>query len=156
MTDPVEDGELTAGSSASNLGHYTATLTRLCETELKSRVEAVQRAAAGRAKERADFDALLDRLVALVSRDLLTAVEEAEAEGSKKAELFCFDGSDKFEDGEHSILFLVKGPRKQQQEFFLNLGLLPFLPRLFQVTWPYKVEHEYLPESNENIISAFL
>ena len=140
----------------SDLPSNPATLTRLCQAELEAKVEAVQRAAAGRAKERADFDALLDRPVALVSKDFLATVEEAQAEGSKKAELFCFDGSDKFEDGEHSILFLVKGPRKLQQEFFHNLGLLPFLPRLYQVTWPYRVEHAYLPESNENIISAFL
>lgn len=152
MTDPVEQGELTAP----NLRHYTATLTRLSETDLQSRLQAVEKAATERAKERASFDATLDRLVALVSKDFLTAIDEAEGEGRKKAELFCFDGSDKFEDGEHSILFLVKGPRKLQQEFFHNLGLLPFLPRLYQVTWPYKVEHEYLPESNENIISAFL
>ena len=100
----------------------------------------------------AHFDALLDELVATVTEDFREKFKEAASAGHRSAELYAFDGGDKFGDSDHSLLFLIKGPRRQGDAFFLNLGLLPFTTRAYLAVRPFKIDLAYDPEANENTV----
>ena len=144
---------MTKNNGSSNLTHFKQALEAHAANELRKRIESADAAEENRQADIRLYNDLLDRLVSTVAKDHLDEVREASQEGKRTAELYIFDGAQKFEDTEHSILFLTKGPRRQGQDFFLKLGILPFLARLYQVVHPFDVDLQYVPEANENIIS---
>ena len=147
----VEDGEVTQPLGQA-LTHYEAVVRRVVQNDLDKRIEAVTAADKSREHDIELFDSLLTELVEVASEDFIEKVDAASQEGHRNAEVFVFDGADKFKDTDFSILFLIKGPKRQGQDFFLRLGLLPFMARMYQAVRPFDVTMEYLPESNENIV----
>lgn len=121
--------------------------------EVDRRLESAAAAEKDRQANAVLFDGLLDKLVAQVKDGYEEKVEAAVADGDRITEVFCFDGSERLEGTDHSILFLAKGPRRQGQDYFLRLGVMPFLPRLYHAVRPFDVSLRYIPEANENIVS---
>lgn len=133
---------------------YTEALSVSCSHAVKRQLAAVAKGEQTRAADRLHYDELLDQLVGEVTEGYVDKVKKAAAEGLRTAELFDFDGGDKMEGTEHSLLFLTKGPRRQGQDFFLRLGLLPFMTRVWLVVRPFEPELSYDPEANENVVSV--
>lgn len=131
---------------------YEQALLMTCETENSRRLCSAAEAEQTREKDRQHFDGILDRLVQKVTADYKDKVISAAREGQRSVEVFVFDGGDKMEGTEHSLLFLLRGPRRQGQEFFLRLGLLPFMARMWQQVRPFDVDMTYEPEGNLNTL----
>lgn len=133
---------------------FAEALSTSCSHVLKRQLAAVAKGEQSRAADRLHYDELLDQLVEEVTEGYVDKVKKAAAEGLRTAELFDFDGGDKMEGTEHSLLFLTKGPRRQGQDFYLRLGLLPFMTRVWLVVRPFEPELSYDPEANENVVSV--
>jgi len=80
-------------------------------------------------------------------------VMEAARAGETAATLLEFEGSERF-DEENSLLYLVKGPRREGKEFFTTLGVIPFVDRLQLAIQPFRVQLTYDQETNMNFVSA--
>ncbi|RYF08832.1 MAG: hypothetical protein EOO40_07675 [Deltaproteobacteria bacterium] len=135
-------------------GLYGEILSTACNQTLQRQLHTVASAEQSRAADRMHFEGLLDQLAETVTAGYVEKVRTAAAEGQRSAELFDFDGGDKMEGTDHSLLFLTKGPRRQGQDFFLRLGLLPFMTRVWLIVRPFEPEMTYDPEANENVVSV--
>ena len=131
---------------------YSNALTVSSQAELKRKLAQVGKAEESRQADVLHYDTLLNELVKEVSDGFAEKVMAAATDGKRSTELYSFDGGAKFQETDHSLLFLTKGPRKQGQDFFLRLGLIPFAARLWQVVRPFETEMVYDPEGNENNI----
>lgn len=140
----MEDGECSSVySKAVNLSHTQ---------ELAKRLEQVEKSESSRDADILHYTKILRDLVEEVTQDYQEQVMQAAAEGKRHVEIYSFPGDAKFQDTQHSILFLTKGPRRHGQDFFLRLGILPFLAQVWQVVRPFETEMRYDPEGNENNI----
>lgn len=147
--------DLEAGQIAeqNTLDHFLDVQKTVSTAELDKRCAAIIKAERGRQADKVLFDDLLDRLVTTVTDGYLAKIHAARLEGARSAELFEFEGDERFEDTDYSLLFLTKGPRKGQSDHFLRLNVMPFLPRLYHVVHPYNVDMTYFPETNLNVVN---
>jgi len=131
---------------------YTKAIELACEADVARKTEHARKTEDGRQTDKMHFDKLLDDLVKTIAEGYEAKVMEAAGSGKRLVDLFVFDGADKYGDTDHSLLFLIKGPRRHGQDFFLRLGILPFMARMWQVVRPFDVDMVYDPEANENTI----
>lgn len=74
------------------------------------------------------------RLLEGLTEGLSDRVLHAAREGARELDLLTFNGADTF-DGEFCYLYLLKGPRQQEE------GVDPLLPRLRRLLAPFSVRH---------------
>lgn len=157
MSGALEDGETTAADGQTTvtdaLTAFTDAVQQAAKTEAERLLESARTASSTREEKAREISTLLDELVDEVAADYQQKVRDASAEGKTWAELYYFDGAAKYKDTDYSLLFLTKGPKSQQQNYFVRLGVLPFLGKLYAKVNPFDVDMQYLPESNENIVS---
>ena len=157
MSGALEDGETTADDRQTTATDALTTFTDAVEIATKAEVErlldSVRTASETREEKAKEISGLLDELVEEVAAGYEQKVRDASAEGKTCAELYYFDGAAKYKETDYSLLFLTKGPKSQQQNYFIRLGVLPFLGKLYARVYPFDVDMQYLPESNENIVS---
>lgn len=131
---------------------YTTAMTISSTSELSKKLAAFESAEDTRLADVLHYKNILQELVEEVTRDYKAQVLSAAEEGKRYVEIYSFPGDAKFKDTDHSLLFLTKGPRRLGQDFFLRLGLLPFLALVWQVVRPFETELRYDPEANDNSI----
>lgn len=140
----MEDGECSSV--------YDKAVNLSCTQEVERRLDQVAKTESSRDADILHYTQVLADLVQEVTEDYKAQVLHAAAEGKRHVEIYSFPGDAKFRDTQHSILFLTKGPRRHGQDFFLRLGVLPFLAQVWQAVRPFETEMRYDPEGNENNI----
>lgn len=131
---------------------YITAMNISSTSELNKKLAAFESAEDTRLTDILHYKNMLRELVEEVTEDYKTQVLSAAEEGKRHVEIYSFPGDAKFKDTDHSLLFLTKGPRRLGQDFFLRLGLLPFLSQVWQIVRPFEAELRYDPESNDNSI----
>ena len=134
-------------------GCYEQALQLSFQKDIEKKIAEAEKSRADQTSDALHYTKLLDQLVQEVTEGYEEKVMAAAREGLRSADLYVFDGGDTLAETDQALLFLVKGPRRYGQDFFLRLGVLPFPARVYQIVKPFEFRASYNPEANENVLS---